>query len=278
MEGGGGRGNTGGGGFTVCSVASSGRQPDSESSFADMRASFDRNTSRAVEEPSRHSPFSPIGTYLLDVPPLPSPDLSELLENVSHFQQTGPHEEHLVSARQTSDSPTRLVPRRRLPSPPPPPPPPAPRFQARARVERTTTGWRAGHEHIDPELFAPGPYRNTLQSLTRRRDASPPASRPPTIPPLPFESNMDGNYLLLGDIGITLRLVGEEGWRQGQIITIEHLLHEGVGRCPESALKLFIGGSLSCICSVAVDNQCLLSNRGRSYQLLVQLHIFESTA
>ncbi|KIL59744.1 hypothetical protein M378DRAFT_970539 [Amanita muscaria Koide BX008] len=176
------------------------RQADREPSFAELRASYERNTTRA-DETSRLSPTSPIGSYLIEVPSLPSPDLSELLETVPHYPQTAPHEERFVPTRPLADIPPRLFPRRRSPSPAPPPLPPVSavpsRLQARARAaerQPASSGRATSFEHIDPELFAPGPYRNTIQSLMRRREASPPPpppSRPPTIPPFAFESGSE---------------------------------------------------------------------------------------
>ena len=148
-------------------------------STAGLRSSLDRHA--RIDEPPRISPGRPISPYLIDVPPLPSPDLSDLLDNVPRSPQTAMHEERLVASRPISELSSSSRIRRRSPSP-------AVRSQARTRsAVRSSTGFA----NIDPELFAPGPYRNTFQSLQRRREPSPQASQPPTIPPFSFESNVD---------------------------------------------------------------------------------------
>ncbi|KAF8623770.1 hypothetical protein AX15_006211 [Amanita polypyramis BW_CC] len=150
------------------------------------RSSLDRHAHPRVEEPARIPPTRPISPYLIDVPPLPSPDLSDLLENVSDFPQNASHEERLISSRPLPDLPlsSRVIPRRRSPSPPPR------STSTRTRLERTP-GRMSVFESIDPELFAPGPYRNTFQSLQRRREPSPQTSQPPTIPPFSFEAGTE---------------------------------------------------------------------------------------
>ena len=154
-----------------------------EPSTAGLRSSLDRHT--RIDEPPRISPVRPISPYLIDVPPLPSPDLSDLFDTVPHFSSNSTHEERLVSSRPVSELSSRI--RRRSPSP-------AVRAsQTRARLDRPgVVRSNTGFANIDPELFAPGPYRNTFQSLQRRREPSPPQpSQPPSIPPFAFEAGTD---------------------------------------------------------------------------------------
>ncbi|KAF8634036.1 hypothetical protein AX17_004301 [Amanita inopinata Kibby_2008] len=154
-------------------------QSERVSMGAAFRSSLGRH-SRSEENP-RLSSVRPRSPYLIDVPPLPSPDLSELFDNVTHFPQVNAREERLVPARPLPELSSRSFHRRRSSTPPTVPT----RSQADQPTARTT-----GFENIDPNLFAPGPYRNTFQSLQRSRDQSPPPpSRPPVIPPLSFEMN-----------------------------------------------------------------------------------------
>lgn len=151
-----------------------------EPSAAGLRSSLDRHA--RIDEPPRISPGRPISPYLIDVPPLPSPDLSDLLDNVPRSPQNAMHEERLVASRSMSELSSRI--RRRSPSP-------TVRSQTRTRLDRSAVRSSTGFANIDPELFAPGPYRSTFQSLQRRREPSPQASQPPSIPPFSFESNVD---------------------------------------------------------------------------------------
>ncbi|KAK2462784.1 hypothetical protein APHAL10511_005175 [Amanita phalloides] len=147
-----------------------------------LRSSFDRHT--RIDEPPRISPIRAISPYFIDVPPLPSPDLSEFFESVPHFQPHPPHpshEERLAASRPVPELSSRVS-RRRSPSPAVRGP------QTRPRLDRPVMRSATGFENIDPELFAPGPYRNTFQSLRGRRDPDPQISQPPTIPPFPFEA------------------------------------------------------------------------------------------
>jgi hypothetical protein len=153
---------------------------EKQPSTAGLRSSLDRHA--RIDEPPRISPGRPISPYLIDVPPLPSPDLSDLLDNVPRSPQSAMHEERLVASRPISELSSRI--RRRSPSP-------TVRSQTRTRSDRSAVRSSTGFADIDPELFAPGPYRNTFQSLQRRREPSPQASQPPTIPPFSFESNVD---------------------------------------------------------------------------------------
>lgn len=149
-------------------------------SSAGLRSSLDRHA--RIDEPPRISPVRALSPYLIDVPPLPSPDLSDLLDNVPHSPQNAMHEDRHVASRPISELSSRL--RHRSPSPT------TARSQTRTRLDRSVV-LPSGFANIDPELFAPGPYRNTFQSLQRRRETSPQASQPPTIPPFPFEDNVD---------------------------------------------------------------------------------------
>ncbi|KAF8880670.1 hypothetical protein BD779DRAFT_1548379 [Infundibulicybe gibba] len=146
-----------------------------------------RSTSTSVSRgpfPSLAAEYRRAGAHLashqLDIPSLPSPDLggpftppTQFMDSFSPSELTGPPSisEHRFAYR--SPSPIRETLSRTSGHTPYEPPP--------------STGGM--HRDIDPNLFAPGPFRNTIQRVlerSRARQTNQTSSRAPAIPPLAF--------------------------------------------------------------------------------------------